>query len=43
MTIFEIYFLAIRMVYVLETLKAILMQKIDLELIRSKIDNKTIF
>ena len=43
MTIFEIYFLAIRIVYVLETLKTILMQKIDLELIRSKIYNKTIF
>ena len=43
MTIFEIDFLAIRIVYVLETLKTILMQKIDLELIRSKIYNKTIF
>ena len=43
MTIFEIYFLAIRIVYVLERFKTILMQKIDLELIRSKIDNKTIF
>ena len=43
MTIFEIDFLTIRIVYVLETLKTILMQKIDLELIRSKIYNKTIF
>ena len=43
MTIFEIYFLAIRIVYVLRVLKTILMQKIDLELIRSKIYNKTIF
>ena len=43
MTIFEIYFLAITIVYVLERFKTILMQKIDLELIRSKIDNKTIF
>ena len=43
MTIFEIYFLAINIVYVLETLKTILMRKIDLELIRSKICNETIF
>ena len=37
------YFLAITIVNVLETDNEILMQKIDLELIRSKIDNKTIF
>ena len=43
MTIIEIYFLAIRIVYVLRAFKMILMQKIDLESIRSKIDNKTIF
>ena len=43
MTIFEIYFLAIPIVYVLRAFKMILMQKNDLELIRSKIDNKTIF